>query len=212
MINKQVNNIKEAVKGVKSGMTIMFGGFGLCGIPENSILQFSKMEIFSLTCISNNAGIDDFGLGLLLKRRQIKKINYNNIEVISDEKIKSHILSKSIFAVAKSGTVSLEICQAKVPSIIIYKMNFLNYLIVKMLVKVKYANIINIINDEEVIPELIQNECNPKEIFNSVVYLLKNPELMKKQMNICQKTISDIRNNGLSSSNAANIIADYIKN
>jgi len=74
MINKQVNNIKEAVKGVKSGMTIMFGGFGLCGIPENSILQFSKMEIFSLTCISNNAGIDDFGLGLLLKRRQIKKM------------------------------------------------------------------------------------------------------------------------------------------
>ena len=147
-----------------------------------------------------------------LIKDEIKKINYNNIEVISDEKIKSHILSKSIFAVAKSGTVSLEICQAKVPSIIIYKMNFLNYLIVKMLVKVKYANIINIINGEEVIPELIQNECNAKEIFNSVVYLLKNPELMKKQMNICQKTISDIRNNGLSSSNAANIIADYIKN
>ena len=147
-----------------------------------------------------------------LIKDEIKKINYNNIDVISDEKIKSHILSKSIFAVAKSGTVSLEICHAKVPSIIIYKMNFLNYLIVKMLVKVKYANIINIINDEEVIPELIQNECNPKEIFNSVVYLLKNPELMKKQMNICQKTISDIRNNGLSSSNAANIIADYIKN
>ncbi len=147
-----------------------------------------------------------------LIKDEIKKINYNNIDVISDEKIKSHILSKSIFAVAKSGTVSLEICQAKVPSIIIYKMNFLNYLIVKMLVKVKYANIINIINNEEVIPELIQNECNPKEIFNSVVYLLKNPELMKKQMNICQKTISDIRNNGLSSSNAANIIAEYIKN
>ena len=147
-----------------------------------------------------------------LIKDEIKKINYNNIDVISDEKIKSHILSKSIFAVAKSGTVSLEICQAKVPSIIIYKMNFLNYLIVKMLVKVKYANIINIINNEEVIPELIQNECNPKEIFNSVVYLLKNPELIKKQMNICQKTLSDIRNNGLSSSNAANIIIDYIKN
>jgi len=147
-----------------------------------------------------------------LIKDEIKKINYNNIDVISDEKIKSHILSKSIFAVAKSGTVSLEICHAKVPSIIIYKMNFLNYLIVKMLVKVKYANIINIINDEEIIPELIQNECNPKEIFNSVVYLLKNPELMKKQMNICQKTLNDIRNNGLSSSNTANIIADYIKN
>ena len=147
-----------------------------------------------------------------LIKDEIKKTNIKNVDVISEENIKSQILSSSVFAVAKSGTVSLEICHAKVPSIIIYKMNFLNYLIVKMLVKVKYANIINIINDEEVIPELIQNECNPKEIFNSVVYLLKNPELMKKQMNICQKTISDIRNNGLSSSNAANIIADYIKN
>ena len=82
--------------------------------------------------------------------------------------------SNSVFAVAKSGTVSLEICNAKVPSIIIYKMNFINFLIVKMLVKIKFANIINIINNKEIIPELIQKECNAKEIFNSVVYFLKN--------------------------------------
>ena len=67
-----------------------------------------------------------------------------NCEIISDDKIKSHTLKKSIFAVAKSGTVSLEICKSKVPSIILYKMNFLNYLIVKSFVKVKFANIINI--------------------------------------------------------------------
>tara|TARA_B100001250_G_scaffold231048_1_gene198287 strand:+ start:486 stop:1187 length:702 start_codon:yes stop_codon:yes gene_type:complete len=74
MINKKVNNIEEALKGVKSKMTFMFGGFGLSGIPENAILALSKKDIFGLTCISNNAGVDDFGLGLLLQRKQIKKM------------------------------------------------------------------------------------------------------------------------------------------
>ena len=74
MINKLVNNIEEALDGVDSDMTLMFGGFGLSGIPENSIATLSKKEIFGLTCISNNAGIDNFGLGLLLKRKQIKKM------------------------------------------------------------------------------------------------------------------------------------------
>ena len=90
-------------------------------------------------------------------------------------------------------------------------MNFLNYLIVKMLVKVKYANIINIINDKEVIPELIQKECNSREVYNSVVYFLRNPDLMKKQVNQCQKTLNSLEN-GLSSENAANILLNYIKN
>lgn len=74
MINKVVNNIESALKGVESNMTFMFGGFGLSGIPENSIAELSKKDIFGLTCISNNAGVDDFGLGLLLKRKQIKKM------------------------------------------------------------------------------------------------------------------------------------------
>ena len=74
MIDKRVKNIIEAVAGVKSGMTFMFGGFGLSGIPENAIAELSKREIHDLTCISNNAGVDDFGLGLLLQRKQIKKM------------------------------------------------------------------------------------------------------------------------------------------
>ena len=74
MINKTVNNINQALIGVESNMTFMFGGFGLSGIPENAITELSKMDLFGLTCISNNAGIDDFGLGLLLKRKQIKKM------------------------------------------------------------------------------------------------------------------------------------------
>lgn len=74
MINKLVDKIEDALLGVKSNMTFMFGGFGLSGIPENIILELSKKQINNLTCISNNAGIDDFGLGLLLKKKQIKKM------------------------------------------------------------------------------------------------------------------------------------------
>ncbi len=74
MINKKVKNIEEAIKGAESHMTFMFGGFGLSGIPENAIAALSKKQINNLTCISNNAGIDGFGLGLLLERKQIKKM------------------------------------------------------------------------------------------------------------------------------------------
>jgi 3-oxoacid CoA-transferase subunit A len=74
MINKKVNSVQEALQGIQNNMTIMLGGFGLCGIPENSIAELVKKETTGLTCISNNAGVDDFGLGLLLQKRQIKKM------------------------------------------------------------------------------------------------------------------------------------------
>jgi 3-oxoacid CoA-transferase subunit A len=74
MINKFVENIELALDGVKSNMTCMFGGFGLSGIPENIIKELSNREVDGLTCISNNAGVDEFGLGLLIKRNQIKKM------------------------------------------------------------------------------------------------------------------------------------------
>ena len=74
MINKEVKSALEACEGIKSGMTLMLGGFGLCGIPENCISALVEMKINQLTCISNNAGVDDFGLGLLLQQRQIKKM------------------------------------------------------------------------------------------------------------------------------------------
>jgi len=100
-----------------------------------------------------------------LIRKMLDDFHLENTEVVSDKDIKSEILLNSIFAVAKSGTVSLEICNAKVPSIIIYKINFINFMIMKFLVKVNFANIINIINNKEIIPELLQSECNSQEIF-----------------------------------------------
>ena len=141
---------------------------------------------------------------------EIKMLKIENIEVISNENIKSQILSNSIFAVSKSGTVSLEICNSKVPSVIIYKMNFLNFMILKLLVKTKYVNIINIINQKEIIPELIQNECNAKEIFRSVVYFLKNPELMNNQINEINNTLNEIRSKTSSSEEASEIVLSYL--
>ncbi|WP_395061892.1 CoA transferase subunit A [Flavobacterium sp.] len=74
MINKKVKSVQHALQGIEDNMTIMLGGFGLCGIPENSIAELVKKETTNLTCISNNAGVDDFGLGLLLQKKQIKKM------------------------------------------------------------------------------------------------------------------------------------------
>ena len=74
MINKEVKNADEAIRDIESGMTLMLGGFGLCGIPENAITALVKKGISQLTCISNNAGVDDFGIGLMLKNRQVKKM------------------------------------------------------------------------------------------------------------------------------------------
>ncbi len=74
MINKKVNSVEQALEGIQDSMTIMLGGFGLCGIPENSIAELVRKNVKDLTCISNNAGVDDFGLGLLLHKKQIKKM------------------------------------------------------------------------------------------------------------------------------------------
>ena len=140
----------------------------------------------------------------------IKNFNFDNIDVVSEENIKFKILSKSIFAVSKSGTVSLQICNYNVPSIIIYKLSFINFLIFKMLVNVKFANIINIINNSEVIPELLQKECNADEIYRSVIYLLKNPELIKKQISDCSKTLEGIRSKTSSAGEASSILIKYL--
>ena len=140
----------------------------------------------------------------------IKDKKIENLNVISDDDLKSQVLSKSIFAICKSGTVSLQVCSAQIPSIIIYKLNFINFMIFKFLVNVKFANIINIINNKEVIPELLQSECNANEIFKSVNYLLKKPDLIKKQLEECSKTLEGIRSKSSSSTEASLILQNYL--
>ncbi len=145
-----------------------------------------------------------------LIQSHIKKHNLINCEVISDSKIKNHILKKSIFAVSKSGTVSLEICNAKIPSIILYKMGFINFLIVKMLVKTRFANIINIAAKEEIIPELLQSKCNAKNIFNVVSNFLDYPKKMSEQVSKTEVILKNFRTNSSSSSLAAKALNKYL--
>ena len=141
---------------------------------------------------------------------QVNKAHLDNIDIVSDENIKAQILSNSIFAVSKSGTVSLQISSSNIPSIIIYKLNFINFMIFKFLINVKFANIINIINNKEVIPELLQNECNAEEICRAVIYFLKHPELIKKQLDDCRKTLEGIKSKTSSSNEAATILNNYL--
>jgi len=126
----------------------------------------------------------------LLSKEQI--INY---EVVCDENIKSKLLKKSIFAVVKSGTISLEICNFKIPSVIIYKMSSINFFIIKSLVNVKFANIVNIAANREIIPELLQSNCNHTNIFNNVEKILTNKEILTKQINETQEIISEFKTN-----------------
>ncbi len=146
-----------------------------------------------------------------LIQNYIKTKGIKNCEIISDDKIKSHTLKKSIFAVAKSGTISLEICKLKIPSIILYKMNLINYLVVKLLVKIKFANIINIAANEEVIPELLQSKCNAKSIYNSVVNFINNPNKMKDQINKTQLILEKLKSPIPSTEIASKALIKFLK-
>ena len=140
--------------------------------------------LFVFHCTSDN---------IKVVKSLIAEQDFKNCEAISNVKIKSHILKQSFFALAKSGTISLEICNAKIPSIIIYKMNKINFFIIKMLVKVKYANIINIAAGYEVIPELLQSSCNPKNIYNNVNRLINDKDALMSQVSKSQDIIKNFK-------------------
>ena len=143
---------------------------------------------------------------------QLTDIDKDNYQVVSSSNIKDDIIKNSFFAVSKSGTISLEICKYEIPSIIIYKMNLINFFFIKRMVKTKFVNIINIINQKEIIPELLQNECNSKEIFKAVNYFIQKPEMIEEQKKLVRKTLKNMQNDELSSLNAANIVLNYINN
>ncbi len=142
---------------------------------------------------------------LLLKER------FKNCGAIGDEKIKSHVLRSSMFAVVKSGTVSLEICNEKIPSIVIYKMGIINFFIVKMLVKVKFANIVNIAANKEIIPELLQSKCNSNNIFETVDKLLNDKKAMENQITETQSIIKNFKTEK-SSEIASSVLIHHLKN
>ena len=137
------------------------------------------------------------------------KEGLKNCGAIYEDNMKSHILQSSMFAVTKSGTISLEICNAKIPSIIVYKMGIINFFIVKMLVKVKFANIINIAANKEIIPELLQSDCNSLNIFNTVDKLLSDKNALEQQIIKSQEIISNFKTHK-SSEIASSVIVNYL--
>ncbi len=145
----------------------------------------------------------------MLKNKLLTE-NLSNVEVVSDDKIKSQVLKKSIFAIVKSGTISLDVCKNNIPSIIIYKMNFFNFHVAKFLLKIKYVNMINIINNKEIIPELLQDECNPNEIYKTFYYFMKKPILIKEQMSVVKNTIDDLKSSTSASDQASKVILSYL--
>ena len=129
-----------------------------------------------------------------------------NCMVVSDDNTKAHTLRKSIFAVSKSGTVSLEICNAKIPSIIFYETGFINFLILKLLVKTKYVNIINIAAKKIIIPELLQKDCTAENIYKHVNNFLDNPDKIKIQITNIEKILNTLKTNKPSSELASNFL------
>ena len=146
-----------------------------------------------------------------LVQSYVKSKNFINCDVISDDKIKSYILKKSFFAVAKSGTISLEICNAKIPSIILYKMNAINFFIIKLLVKTKFANIINIAAKKEIIPELLQSNCNANNIFKNVSSFFDNPNKIKDQINKIQNILNELKTDKPSAHLAAKSLVNFLE-
>ena len=146
----------------------------------------------------------------LLLKSFVSRSGLTNCEVISDDKIKTYILRKSIFAVSKSGTISLEICKSEIPSIIIYKINFLNYLIIKILIKTKFVNIINIAAQKEVIPELLQDKCSANNIYKNVNEFLDKPEKMKNQLKVVKSIIDSFETKKASSELASEFINRHL--
>ena len=141
---------------------------------------------------------------------QILSKNIKNCEILSDDKMKMHTLKKSVFAIVKSGTVSLEVCKLKIPSIVIYKLNYLNYLIIKSLVKVKYANIINIAAGKEIIPELLQSNCNSKNLFKHVCSFIDDPVKIKKQVEKTQFILNKFKTDVPSAKLASRAIVKFL--
>ena len=140
-------------------------------------------------------------------RKHINKYNLNFPYSIIDEDDKYYAFQKSDAAVCASGTAALELSYFKVPTIVIYKVNSLTYLSAKLFIKVKYANLINILRNKEIIPEFIQFKCKPKLIVSRLIMLFKNKNYRNKQLLEAKKTIPLLKaNKKLPSINAANEI------
>ena len=168
--------------------------------------KIGKFKLSNLVIKRINAEVDR----IVKKKSLYQKLNYSKKlvgQVKQEFQLPKEFIQKFLHKIIETEVKSFihKVTNQKVKTV-----KILNFWIVKMLVKIKFANIINIINNKEIIPELIQKECNPKEIFNSVVYFLKNQELMKKQINDCEETLTKIRSKTSSSDEASSVLTKFL--
>jgi len=140
-------------------------------------------------------------------QKYLKDIDKLKIIISSDENEKKKYFTKSLISIAKSGTISLDLCKSQIPFFTIYKFNWLNYLLIKPFVKVKFVNIVNIIANKEIIPEFIQANCNSKKIINHLHFLLSNKNELKKMI-----VDYNVILQGFSNKNTSEIIAQDLFN
>ena len=143
-------------------------------------------------------------------KKYLKNLDKFHININSDEYEKKNYFAKSLISIAKSGTISLDLCKSQIPFFTIYKFSWLNYFLIKPFVKVKFINIINIIANKEIIPEFIQGDCNSKKILNHLHFLLKDKNKLRKMIN-CYNTILKGFSNKNTSKKIAQDLVDNLK-
>jgi lipid-A-disaccharide synthase len=146
-------------------------------------ISLSNNFIFHIPTSENNKNfINDY----------LHKSKIDNFIITTNEKEKNFYIKDSILTISKSGTITLDICKNQCPLIVVYKTSWLNYLLIKPFVKTKFGNILNIIAQKEVIPELIQNQCNTKEIYGIAKKFIESDLLRKKLVNEYTKVLETI--------------------
>jgi len=211
LLENETKNKIELSHLIKKKIISLFPGSRL---SEINVLMPILIDFIVLSQLNNNNFTFVFHTTHKYKKlihEILLKSKLKNCELASDDSIKKSLLSNSIFAIAKSGTISLEICNAAVPTIIIYKTNFLNFFIIKSLTKIKYANIINIISNSEVIPELLQSRCNSKNIYELFCSFMSDPKLGERQVSKYKEILREIKLDVSPSVKVASLLNDILK-
>ena len=211
LLETKVENKIEISDLIKKKIVSLFPGSRL---SEINVLMPILIDFIALSQVDNKNYTFVFHATHKYKKlihEMLFKSKLKNCELASDESIKKNLLSNSIFAIAKSGTISLEICNAGVPTIIIYKTNLFNFFIIKSLTNIKYANIINIISNSEVIPELLQSRCNSKNIYELFCSFMSDSKLGENQVLKYNEVLSELKLDVSPSVKVASILNETLK-
>lgn len=178
--------------------------------PGSRLSELNKFLPLFEKLINNLGSQFNFHIGITNKHYEyVKKFfknNTNNITINFDNDLKNEYYQKSIITVAKSGTITLDLCKSQSALITIYKFGFINYLLLKPFIKAKFANIINIMANRLIIPELLQNDCTEKKILNKINFYLNDKSARNKMINDYNQILNRISNKNTSKKIALDLV------